>query len=58
MLIADDGCGVDLAAPRSGLGLVGMRERVSAYGGTIAFASERGAGFKVQATLPMAGRHP
>ena len=58
VLIADDGCGVDLAAPRSGLGLVGMRERVSAYGGTIAFASERGAGFKVQATLPMAGRHP
>src|SRR6202011_5612878 len=29
ILIADDGAGTDLGAPRSGLGLVGMRERVS-----------------------------
>jgi two-component system, NarL family, sensor histidine kinase UhpB len=55
ILVADNGAGADLAAPRSGLGLVGMRERVSALGGSITLASERGAGFKVLASLPMAG---
>ncbi|HEY5264764.1 MAG TPA: hypothetical protein VIJ37_07200, partial [Steroidobacteraceae bacterium] len=53
VLIADDGCGADMDAPRAGLGLVGMRERVCAVGGSIALASERGAGFKVSASLPM-----
>jgi len=55
ILIADNGAGTDLGAPRLGLGLVGMRERVSALGGSITLASERGAGFQVKATLPMAG---
>jgi signal transduction histidine kinase len=55
ILVADNGAGADLAAPRLGLGLVGMRERVSALGGSITLASERGAGFKVLASLPMAG---
>jgi glucose-6-phosphate-specific signal transduction histidine kinase len=58
ILIADDGAGADLGAPRPGLGLVGMRERVSALGGSITLASERGAGFKVKASLPMAGMPP
>jgi two-component system sensor histidine kinase UhpB len=51
VLIADNGCGADVAAPRSGLGLAGMRERVSSLGGSIALASEPGAGFKVMASL-------
>jgi two-component system, NarL family, sensor histidine kinase UhpB len=55
ILIADNGIGADLRAPRLGLGLVGMRERVSALGGSISLASERGAGFQVKATVPMAG---
>jgi len=55
ILIADNGAGADLGAPRLGLGLVGMRERVSALGGSITLASERGAGFQVKASLPMAG---
>jgi signal transduction histidine kinase len=55
ILIADNGAGADLEAPRLGLGLVGMRERVSALGGSITLASERGAGFQVKASLPMAG---
>jgi two-component system sensor histidine kinase UhpB len=55
ILIADNGVGADLGAPRLGLGLVGMRERVSALGGSISLASERGAGFQVKATVPMAG---
>jgi glucose-6-phosphate-specific signal transduction histidine kinase len=56
VLIADNGSGADMSAPRAGLGLAGMRERVSALGGSIALASERGVGFKVMASLPRAGR--
>jgi len=55
ILVADNGVGADLGTPRLGLGLVGMRERVSALGGSISLASERGAGFQVKATVPMAG---
>jgi two-component system, NarL family, sensor histidine kinase UhpB len=55
ILIADNGIGADLRAPRLGLGLVGMRERVSALGGSISLASECGAGFQVKATVPIAG---
>ena len=55
IFIADNGAGADLSAPRPGLGLIGMRERVSALGGSITLASGRGAGFQVKATLPMAG---
>jgi two-component system sensor histidine kinase UhpB len=55
ILIADNGAGADLGAPRPGLGLVGMRERVSALGGSVMLATEPGAGFKVVASLPMAG---
>jgi two-component system, NarL family, sensor histidine kinase UhpB len=54
IFIADNGRGADMTTPRSGLGLVGMRERVSALGGSITLLSERGAGFKVIASLPMA----
>jgi len=55
ILIADNGCGADMQAPRAGLGLIGMRERVSALGGSITLASERGAGFRVISSLPMPG---
>lgn len=55
ILIADNGCGADMQAPRTGLGLVGMRERVSALGGSIRLMSERGAGFRVISSLPMVG---
>jgi two-component system sensor histidine kinase UhpB len=56
ILIADNGCGADMKAPGTGLGLIGMRERVSALGGSITLASERGAGFKVMSSLPVAGK--
>jgi two-component system sensor histidine kinase UhpB len=58
ILIADNGAGTDMRVPRTGLGLVGMRERVSALGGSIAVTSERGAGFRVRATLPMTRAQP
>jgi two-component system sensor histidine kinase UhpB len=55
ILIADNGAGTDMSAPRAGLGLIGMRERVSALGGSITLESARGAGFQVRASLPVAG---
>jgi glucose-6-phosphate-specific signal transduction histidine kinase len=50
--IADNGRGADLAVPNRGLGLVGMRERVAALGGSLLISSHRGGGFSVRATLP------
>jgi two-component system sensor histidine kinase UhpB len=57
LLIADNGRGVDLRVPRSGLGLLGMRERVSALGGSITLVSECDGGFKIVSSLPLTGRH-
>jgi two-component system sensor histidine kinase UhpB len=56
VLIVDDGVGTDLSLPRSGLGLVGMRERVAALGGSITLASSLGGGFRVTAFVPDVGR--
>lgn len=50
--MADDGPGVDLAKPRKGLGLIGMRERVEALGGEFHIASEPGSGFLFCARVP------
>jgi two-component system, NarL family, sensor histidine kinase UhpB len=51
--ITDDGRGADLSKPRTGLGLVGMRERAAAFGGSLSIRSERGAGFTLQASIPV-----
>lgn len=53
IVISDDGKGADIAAPRAGLGLVGMRERVAAFGGSLKLASRPGEGFSVMAVLPV-----
>ncbi|GLU32663.1 ATP-binding protein [Trinickia caryophylli] len=50
--MADDGPGTDLNLPRSGLGLVGMRERVEALGGEFHVASRPGEGFVLCARVP------
>jgi signal transduction histidine kinase len=50
--MADDGPGFDLSRPRSGLGLIGMRERVEALGGEFHMASEPGKGFLFCARIP------
>lgn len=53
---ADAGTAADPATP--GHGLVGMRERVSAYGGTLETGRRSGGGFEVHAVLPIGGTHP
>lgn len=58
VLIADNGCGADLNLPRTGLGLVGMRERVAALGGSISLSSQRSiGGFTIRAFIPIEDSH-
>ena len=52
VLVADNGRGADLQRPRTGLGLIGMRERVAALGGELKLAAAPDEGFKVMARLP------
>jgi signal transduction histidine kinase len=57
--VKDNGAGFDIAAPPrhapgSGLGLVGMRERVALVGGTCTVESEPGRGTRVVVELPPA----
>jgi len=52
--IRDNGRGMDLEAPRAGLGLVGMRERVAALGGRLKLTSQPGKGVEIAASIPVA----
>ena len=55
--VRDDGVGFDTAAaPASAYGLIGMRFRVEAEGGTLALQSAPGQGTQVLARLPPAAR--
>ena len=51
--VLDDGRGMDLQAKRTGLGLVGLRERVEALRGRLHLTSEPGKGLEVRAWLPV-----
>jgi signal transduction histidine kinase len=59
MTIDDDGRGIDQqivrlgASPTRGLGVIGMRERVQALGGTFALESRRDGGTRVAVHLPV-----
>jgi signal transduction histidine kinase len=57
--IRDDGAGFKMrrgpGAPRKGLGLVAMRERVSAIGGTLLIESRLGHGTEISIRLPLEG---
>lgn len=57
--VADDGRGLDAppdSEPGGGRGLVGMYERIAAYGGKLRIGRRPGGGFEVVATLPARGR--
>lgn len=50
--IRDDGRGFDLAAPRRGLGLLGIKERVTVLGGRFAILARPGGGVSVTVEIP------
>lgn len=52
--IVDDGVGFDTRATRQGLGLLGMRERVSSMDGEFVVRSRPGAGTELRVTVPLA----
>lgn len=57
--IADDGAGVRRGSQSSsGLGLVGMRERAAADGGTLEAGPRARGGFLVRVSIPLAERPP
>jgi len=51
--VDDDGEGVSTMPAGPGLGLIGMRERVSALGGRLHAGARDGGGFQVRAELPV-----
>jgi signal transduction histidine kinase len=57
MVIADDGRGFDVRSTSRGLGLISMRERLEAFGGTFRVQSTPGAGTRLQATVPLPRNH-
>jgi signal transduction histidine kinase len=50
--VSDDGKGAGTRPPGTGLGLIGMRERVSALGGRLQAGPQDDGGFQVRAELP------
>jgi signal transduction histidine kinase len=58
LTVTDDGSGFDVSAPPkyergSGLGLVGMRERVALVSGTCTIESAPGQGTRIEIELPV-----
>jgi signal transduction histidine kinase len=53
--VLDDGRGAGAPAPGGGHGLIGMRERVSLFGGWLATGPRVSGGYAVRAVLPEAG---
>jgi two-component system sensor histidine kinase UhpB len=53
IVVEDDGVGSEPGLPTRGLGLIGMRERVTALQGDLAFESSPGKGFRLTARIPL-----
>jgi len=54
--VHDDGTGPSGRASSLAHGIVGMRERVAAYGGTLRTGARPGGGFEVEASIPVPGQ--
>jgi signal transduction histidine kinase len=54
--VHDDGAGPGGRVPGTAHGIVGMRERVAAYGGTLRTGARPGGGFEVEASIPLPGQ--
>jgi signal transduction histidine kinase len=54
--VHDDGVGPSGRASSSAHGIVGMRERVAAYGGILRTGARPGGGFEVEASIPLLDR--
>jgi signal transduction histidine kinase len=55
VLVHDDGAGPSGRASSTAHGIVGMRERAAAYGGTLRTGARPGGGFEVEASIPLPG---
>jgi signal transduction histidine kinase len=53
LTIQDDGCGFDVAAKSSGMGLANIRSRVTAYNGHLVIDSKTGIGTEIQIDMPI-----
>jgi signal transduction histidine kinase len=53
LTIVDDGAGG--ADPSRGSGLIGLRDRIEALGGTIEISSQRGQGTALEIVIPVSG---
>ncbi|MDO4791482.1 MAG: sensor histidine kinase [Buchananella hordeovulneris] len=51
--VDDDGRGASVETDGKGHGIIGMRERVAAFGGTLQAGARPGGGFRVRAHLPL-----
>jgi signal transduction histidine kinase len=58
--VADDGRGAGSLPGPDGFGIIGMRERVTAVGGTVSAGPRAGGGWRVRASLPIdaSSSHP
>jgi PAS domain S-box-containing protein len=56
LAIVDDGKGFEPASPSSGIGLIGMRERMRAMGGEFKIVSETGRGTEIHAGIRLSNR--
>jgi signal transduction histidine kinase len=56
IVVTDDGQGIAAGSDGAGHGLVGMRERVEMYGGTVTAGPGETGGYRVTATIPLRER--
>jgi signal transduction histidine kinase len=52
LVIKDDGCGFDAAAPRTGAGITGMKQRAKTVGGKLSIESTPGQGTSLTLEVP------